>query len=104
VIRTIHIAAALLLLASAAQAQDPSRRGRALLDEFCAQCHAVGRTGDSPHAAAPPFRRLNGRVDLDAFARQLQRGLVSNHPDMPEFKFSEDDARAAAAYLRSIQQ
>jgi hypothetical protein len=43
-------------------------------------------------------------VDLDEFQRRLQRGLSSSHPAMPEFKFDEDDARAAAAYLRSIQQ
>jgi cytochrome c1 len=30
--------------------------------------------------------------------------MSSNHPDMPEFKFSEQDARDVAAYLRSIQR
>jgi mono/diheme cytochrome c family protein len=29
---------------------------------------------------------------------------MTGHPDMPEFKFSEDDARAVAAYLRSVQE
>ena len=42
-------------------------------------------------------------------ARRLLRnsaGLVmrSGHPDMPEFKFSHDDAFAVRAYLRAIQQ
>ena len=72
---------------AAAQPQDPLRHGRALLQEFCGHCHAVGRT-----------------FDLDQFPRLLERGISSTHPDMPEVKFSEDDAHAAADYLRSIQK
>ena len=93
---------ALVSLASAAQAQDPIRRGRAVLQEFCAPCHAIGRTGVS--RGAPPLRTLGRNFDLDQFPRQLERGISSTHPNMPEFKFSEDDAHAAAAYLRSIQR
>ena len=95
---------ALLILGSAAQAQDPARHGRALLKEFCARCHAIGKTGNSPQPMAPPFRTLGRSFDLDQFPRLLERGISSGHPDMPEFKFSDDDARAVSAYLRSIQQ
>jgi cytochrome c len=95
---------ALLILSSFARAQDPARHGRALLREFCASCHAIGKTGKSPHRGAPPFRTLGRSFDLDQFPRLLERGIKSTHPDMPEFKFSEDDARAVSAYLRSIQQ
>jgi mono/diheme cytochrome c family protein len=87
-----------------AYAQDPVRQGRALVQEFCARCHAVGRTGRGPHASAPPFRVLGRSFDLDQFPRLLERGISSGHPDMPEFKFSEEDARAVRAYLRTIQQ
>jgi mono/diheme cytochrome c family protein len=100
---------ALLLLvaligAGSAAAQDPERRGRAVVAEFCVRCHAVGKTGKSPHAGAPPFRTLGRSFDLDQFPRLLERGISSGHPDMPEFKFSLDDALAVSAYLRSIQQ
>jgi cytochrome c len=95
---------ALSILGSAAQAQDPARRGRALLKEFCASCHAIGKTGRSPMRSAVPFRTLSRSFDLDEFPRLLRRGISSSHPTMPEFKFSEDDARAVAAYLRSIQR
>jgi mono/diheme cytochrome c family protein len=95
---------ALLFLTSAAQAQDPIRHGRALLKEYCAGCHAISKTGKSRHQNAPPFRTLGRSFDLDQFPRRLERGISSDHPDMPEFKFSEDDARAAGAYLRAIQQ
>ena len=95
---------ALLILSSAAPAQDPARRGRALLQEFCASCHAIGKTGSSRFREAPPLRTLGRSFDMDHFAQDLRRGILSGHPGMPDFKFNDDDARAAAAYLRTIQQ
>lgn len=79
------------------------RQGRALAERMCAQCHATGASGISPHSAAPTFRSLSRRVDLDTFANRLREGLLSGHPDMPMFRFGRDDARALTAYLRSIQ-
>jgi hypothetical protein len=58
----------------------------------------------SPHVGAPPFRTFSRSFDLDQFAQHLERGISSNHPDMPEFKFSEQDARDVSAYLRRIQR
>ena len=95
---------ALLILASAVEAQDPARRGRALLKELCANCHAIGKTDSSRLREAPPLRTLGRSFDLDQFPRLLERGISSGHPDMPEFKFSEDDAHAVRAYLQTIQQ
>jgi cytochrome c len=80
-----------------------ARQGRALAERMCAHCHAVGASGPSPHSAAPAFRTLNRRVDLDAFTNRLREGLISGHPDMPVFRFTREDARALTAYLRSIQ-
>jgi mono/diheme cytochrome c family protein len=94
----------LLLLEATAQAQDPASHGRALLKEFCVRCHAIGTRGRSPHRDAPPFRFLGRSFDLDEFPRALERGISSGHPDMPLFKFSEQDARDVRDYLRTIQQ
>ncbi len=85
-----------------AQSTDQLRHGRALLQEFCSKCHAVGRT--DVKRGAPPFRTLGREFDLDHFEARLQRGISSTHPDMPEVKFSEEDAHAAADYLKSIQK
>jgi cytochrome c len=108
--RTIAYAVALWAGISAVSAQEPSgklsgleRQGHALADRLCAQCHAVGRGGLSPHAGAPPFHRLGDRVDLDTFQDQLRGHFSSGHPDMPTFHFARNDARALTAYLRSIQ-
>ena len=96
--------AVLAAAGSSARAQDPVQQGRALLKEFCGNCHAIGEFDKSKHADAPPFRTLGRTVDLDEFPRVLERGISSGHPDMPEFKFSHDDALAVRAYLRTIQQ
>jgi mono/diheme cytochrome c family protein len=93
-----------VVFAGTANAQNSERRGRAVVLEFCARCHAIGKTGKSPHASAPPFRTLGRSFDLDQFPRLLERGISSGHPDMPEFKLSADDALAVSAYLRTIQQ
>jgi len=79
------------------------RQGRALAERMCSPCHAIGESGSSPHNAAPTFRSLSRRVDLDTFTNRLREGLISGHPDMPMFRFSREDARALTAYLRSIQ-
>ncbi|HWP26054.1 MAG TPA: cytochrome c [Xanthobacteraceae bacterium] len=80
------------------------RRGRVLAVRLCAQCHAVGKSDVSGRPTAPPLRHLHKRVNLDTFASRLRQGLMSGHYDMPEFRFSREDARAMVAYLRSIQR
>jgi cytochrome c len=95
---------AVFAASGSAQAQDPVSHGQALVAEFCGRCHAVGPKGRSRHPGAPPFWTLGRSVDLDEFPRALERGITSSHPDMPDFKFSHDDALAVRAYLRVIQQ
>ena len=102
--RSVSLFFVLPFLIATAQAQDPAAHGQALVAEFCGGCHAVGVKGKSKHPDAPPFRTLGRTVDLDEFPRVLERGISGGHPDMPEFKFSHDDALAVRAYLRLIQQ
>jgi len=103
------LAGLLLLLGTSAALtaeNEPSaleRHGQALAQRLCAECHAVGRDGQSPNAGAPPFRTLDRRVDLDSFSDRLREGLMVGHPDMPTFRFTREDARGFVLYLRSIQ-
>ena len=101
--RSLGAVLTFLALSLPVQAQDPVVQGRRIVEEFCAPCHATDKTGASPHADAPPFRTLGRSFDLDRLPQLLERGLSSNHPDMPEFKFNEESARAVRAYLRTIQ-
>ena len=99
---------ALLLTAAWSQASHAldreQRHGKALLETMCARCHAVGRTGKSPLAEAPPFRAFGDKLYDTDFVQRLQDGLTTMHPGMPTFRFSRDDAEAAVNYLKAIQQ
>jgi cytochrome c len=90
--------------ASAEEASTPAGRGESLLTANCARCHAVGRTGASPHPEAPPFRTLSRRYKIEGLGEALAEGLSTGHPDMPEFVFAPADVGAIIEYLKSIQQ
>jgi mono/diheme cytochrome c family protein len=104
------LAAALIIIAvsagaiSAAQEETAQRkRGQALLAEKCSLCHAIGATGRSLHRQAPPFRTVVRRYNPDALEEALAEGLVTGHPDMPEFVFAPDEIAAITAYLRTLR-
>jgi cytochrome c len=94
-------AASLLADAHAGQLED---QGKTLLTRLCARCHAVGKTGASPHVGAPPFRSIGDRYDIRELTERMSERLISTHPDMPDFQFSQADAQAVRAYLYSIQK
>ncbi|MFC3070839.1 c-type cytochrome [Phenylobacterium soli] len=98
-------ALALLAVAPSAFAADRAdlHRGEQLVERYCAGCHAVRQSGASPNAAAPPFRDLHTRYQIDDLAEGLAEGLLTGHPAMPEFEFSPSDVQAIIAYLKSIQ-
>jgi mono/diheme cytochrome c family protein len=80
------------------------RRGEALLARLCAGCHAIGRTGVGPHPEAPLFRALSRRYKIEALEEALAEGLISGHPDMPEFQFTAQEVGDVVAYLNAIQE
>ena len=94
---------ALALLLQPAVGADDIKRGEDLLKSSCASCHATGRAGDSPYRSAPAFRTLGQRYPIEALEEALGEGIMSGHPDMPEFKFNADDVGAIIGYLKSIQ-
>ena len=83
---------------------EQERRGEALLARLCARCHAIGRTGAGPHPEAPPFRTLGRRYPIESLEEALGEGLLSGHPDMPEFTFTADEVGEVIAYLNAIQE
>jgi mono/diheme cytochrome c family protein len=97
---------ALARVACAAPAEDEQllKRGEALLQRDCGRCHAIGKAGASPHKEAPPFRTLGQRYPIEQLEESLGEGIMSGHPDMPEFSYDADDVSAIIAYLNSIQQ
>jgi cytochrome c len=79
-------------------------RGLAVVTKNCAPCHAVERRGASPRADAPAFRTLGRRYPVESLEEALGEGIISGHPDMPEFIFTGEDVGAIIAYLKSIQE
>jgi cytochrome c len=80
------------------------KHGEELLTRNCATCHAIGRNGESPNKTAPAFRTLGQRYPIESLEESLGEGIMSGHPDMPEFSFDAGDVGAIIAYLKSIQR
>ena len=88
-----------------AYALDPEyRRAKTMLENLCARCRAVGKTGQSPNPLAPPFRSFGEKLYETDMVQRLQDGLTTIHQDMPTFRFNRHEAAAAVSYLRSIQK
>ena len=62
-------------------------QGRAIVELYCADCHATGPTGESPLPDAPRFRDLHLLYDVEFLSEALVEGIVTAHPEMPEFEF-----------------
>lgn len=78
-------------------------QGRQLAEMLCATCHAVGTTGESPERQAPAFRTLAQRYPIEQLEEAMAEGILTGHPMMPNYSFSEGQIDALMAYLKSIQ-
>jgi mono/diheme cytochrome c family protein len=92
-----------------ADAQKPDNResariGREVAKQYCAGCHAIGRTGDSPNPKAPRFPLIAERYPGNNPANELIDGTVVRHPGMPEFRMLPAETDGLVAYLRRISR
>ena len=78
-------------------------QGAAFAAANCAACHAIGPTGTGQHPMAPPFRDIAKRYPVRQLSEAFAEGIVTAHPDMPEFILTVDDNRSLIAYLESVQ-
>ncbi|MGE8940799.1 c-type cytochrome [Leptospira interrogans] len=92
----------MLLGTSAAADQRSIAEGEDLAKTQCGQCHAVGRSDDSPHPITPPFRDLHQDFPIPMLVDALATGVVSGHDEMPMFEFTREEARALLAYIDSL--
>lgn len=77
--------------------------GRVIAQRDCGGCHAVGPAGDSPLAAAPHFRDLHHRYEIDSLSEALAEGIIVGHSPMPERSYPEGEVRALILYLKSLE-
>ena len=97
-----------LVAATAARAEDPDpaiARGRAFAEQHCGSCHAVGPSGESPLAEAPPFRALHERYPVEHLTETLAEGMRTGHPAMPQLDaLDTDQIDDLIAYLKSLER
>lgn len=103
----MRFAAALALLVCAATpaAAADVKRGETLVKQSCSACHAIGRSGESPVAAAPQLRLLGKKYPISNLQEALGEGIAVGHRgvEMPEYTFEPDQIDDIIAYLESIQ-
>ena len=88
--------------ANAATSSQLRSRGKALLQENCGRCHAIGAVGSSPLRQAPPMRNIYARFAPLELQAELREGMVYRHRAMPQIDFSDEDVDAILAYLYAL--
>jgi mono/diheme cytochrome c family protein len=79
-------------------------RGRALVVENCSGCHAIGRTDESSHPQAPPFRDLSQFYPIDALEEAFVESIDTGHPGMPVFLASPQQISDILEYIYSVME
>ena len=82
----------------------PLAHGKRLVQENCSRCHAIDQEDFSNHPAAVPLRDLSIFYPVEALEEAFAEGIVSGHPDMPEYEASPDQIDSIITYLQSIQE
>jgi cytochrome c2 len=102
----MHVVCLTLVMATCwpavASAADRSAKGKAILQKYCARCHAIESVGESPLKAAPPMRDIYGRYATRELQQELSEGMVSKHKEMPQISFSDEDVAAILGYLYDL--
>lgn len=87
---------------NAATSGELRSRGKALLQENCGRCHAIGAVGRSPLKGATPMRDVYAKFAPRELQAELTEGMVSRHRAMPQIEFSDEDVDAILAYLYAL--
>ncbi len=78
-------------------------RGQTIVELYCAPCRATGSTGESALKGAPQFRLLSQKYPIKTLAEAFAEGIVTGHPNMPEFQLLPHEIDGILAYLQSLQ-
>jgi mono/diheme cytochrome c family protein len=106
--RTARLILAAVVAAIATQplrAQEPSDRqkGRLLVRQICAECHAVGRQSmRSPNLRSPSFAAVAATPGMTEAA--LNAILHTSHRDMPNIILNAQQTTEITAYILSLKR
>lgn len=88
------------LSSSAAAADEAARRGEAVIETWCRDCHP--RPDQDPAAFdAPPYEVIVQLPDHDE--AYFRRFLTEDHFPMPTFRLFDDEKADVVAYLMSLK-
>ena len=87
-----------------AQMSPEEQRGRTFAQANCSNCHSIDKVTPSPLSIAPPFRDLHRRYPVETLEEALGEGIVTGHPNMPEFKLAPDQVRNFVAFLKTLER
>src|SRR5215212_5566268 len=103
-VRAAFVLGCLCLASMTAQAQHPNvERGQAFAQTHCSRCHAIGASGESPLAKAPPFRTLHTRYAIEDLGESLAEGMKTGHPEIPELQLDTKQIEDLIGYLKSLE-
>lgn len=77
-------------------------KGLRLVETNCTRCHAIGPSGVSPFAPAPPFREVAKNYTQEELVDGFMEGLAVRHQAMPDWDMTMDQAEAIATYIMAL--
>ena len=98
---------AVLLIATTtswSQMSPAEQRGRTFAQANCSNCHSIDKVSPSPLSIAPPFRELSQRYPVETLEEALAEGIVTGHPNMPEFRLARDPIGNFIAFLKTLER
>jgi mono/diheme cytochrome c family protein len=99
----IVIAAAVAAPQAWAQNLGDVQQGRALANQVCSECHAVGPADSrSPNVLAPRFEAVAATPGMTAMA--LNAFLHTSHRAMPNLLLTADQTNGIIAYILSLKK
>lgn len=89
--------------AQAAARAEQLAYGRAVAENWCANCHLVGRQATGPVGdAAPPFVAIARMPSTTEMA--LRAFLRTPHARMPDYQLSQRELDGVVAYILSLRE
>jgi len=88
---------------ASAQMSPAVQRGTTFAQANCAGCHSIDKASASPLSLAPPFRSLHLLYPVESLAEALAEGIVTGHPNMPEFRLDSAQVGDFIDFLKTLE-
>ena len=95
---------ALTTIISSPSAAASIAAGKAFAQANCSHCHSIDKFTPSTFAIAPPFRTLHERYPVESLEEALAEGIVTGHPNMPEFRLDPGQVSDFIIFLKSLEK